>query len=249
MAGLDYDTWIHCISHSAKNDLCNYAKGLDCKKIFVAHLAADPALFYPCHDENKIQSVRNKYGIPAGAPYLLSLNTIQPLKNITHSLKCFAKLIAQEGIDDLYFVLAGTKGWSYEDIYRQISGNSLIKNRLIVTDYAADEDLAALYSSAMAFIFPSLYEGFGLPPLEAMQCGIPVITSNIPSLIEVVGNAGITVSPSDYDALCQGILDIYRKPSLRGILSEKSINRAKKFGWDKTAEEIISAYEKARGYS
>ena len=243
LENLNSDNWITCISHATKNDLCNYLnKQIDPDRVVVTYLAASD-LFYPCTDRAELASVREKYHIP-NTPYILSLSTLEPRKNIEHTIRCFAKLVEQENIQDLHFVLVGTKGWDFDKIFHELSNNA-IKNRITITGYVADEDLAALYSGALAFIYPSFYEGFGLPPLEAMQCGIPVITANTSSLPEVVGDAGITISPTDGDALCQSILDLYGGAELRSQLSSKSIEQAKKFSWQKCTEQTIDTYRLA----
>jgi glycosyltransferase involved in cell wall biosynthesis len=243
ISGLDSDSWVLCISQSTKNDLCNYSKLIDPSKVMVTYLAAS-ALFYPCSDTQKQDFIRCKYGIP-NAPYILSLSTLEPRKNIDHIIRCFVNLVQQEKIQDLYLVLVGAKGWNYDHILAEISSNSHLKERIIITGYVADEDLAALYSGAIAFVYPSFYEGFGLPPLEAMQCGIPVITSNTSSLPEVVGDAGIMLDPKDTDGLCQSLLDLYNKPSLRQSMSQKSLEQSKKFSWEKCTQETIAAYKMA----
>ncbi|MCX5850082.1 MAG: glycosyltransferase family 1 protein [Deltaproteobacteria bacterium] len=232
-----------CVSNSTKNDLCNYRSSIDSSHVFVTHLAASE-YFYPCNDEEEIYSIKKKFNIP-DVPYILSLNTLEPRKNIAHTIRCFAKLVEQENIKDLCLVITGRKGWGYDNIFDELSNASSLKERIIYTGYAANENLAALYSGAIAFAFPSFYEGFGLPPLEAMQCGVPVITSNTSSLPEVVGDAGIIISPEDGDALCQSMLEIYRNSSLRKSLSAKSIEQAKKFSWQKCAGETIQAYKTA----
>ena len=142
-------------------------------------------------------------------------------------------------------MLVGTQGWDYNDIFEEIFKHEDIKKRIIITGYIPDEDLAALYSGALAFVYPSFYEGFGLPHLEAMQCGVPVITSNTCSLPEVVGDAGIMVDPTDADALCHSMLEIYNKSSLREAMSLKSIERAKQFSWEKCTQETLAAYKTA----
>ena len=237
------DNWAICISDSTKNDLCNKFPKIDPSRVFVTPLAASE-LFYPCNDSEQISLIRKKYNIP-NAPYILSLSTLEPRKNIDHTIRCFAHLSQQEHIKDLYLVLVGTKGWDYNKIFEEISNNNSLQDRIIVTGYVADEDLAALYSGAMAFVYPSFYEGFGLPPLEAMQCGVPVITSNTSSLPEVVGDAGIMVSPTDTDALCQSMLEIYNNPSLRKTMSLRSIERSKQFSWEKCTQSTINAYKTA----
>jgi glycosyltransferase involved in cell wall biosynthesis len=137
----------------------------------------------------------------------------------------------------------GVSGWKNNDIFKTAQETPILKNRIIFTGYIPDEDLSAIYSGATAFIYPSLYEGFGLPPLEAMQCGTPVITSNTSSLPEVVGDAGIMINPTDEDALCQAILTIIQDSQLRKTLSEKGRERAQQFSWAKCAEETVKVYQ------
>ncbi|MEG4944702.1 glycosyltransferase [Microcoleus sp. F4-D5] len=240
---LTAEDYILCISQATKNDLLNHVK-LNPERVFVTHLAANTALFYRCNDAENIASVKHKYGIP-DAPYILGVSTLEPRKNLEHVIRCFAKVVQQQGIKDLNLVLVGAKGWEYEKIFQEIANFGLSKDRIIITGYVADEDLAAIYSGAMVFIYPSLYEGFGLPPLEAMQCGIPVITSNNSSLPEVVGDAGIMLNAADADGLCHSILKLYSTPALRQEMSLKSLAQAKKFSWERCTQETIAAYKKA----
>ncbi|MDF5722511.1 MAG: glycosyltransferase family 1 protein [Rhizonema sp. PD37] len=240
---LDSESYVLCISQSTKNDLCNYSKNLAPERIFITPLAASQ-LFYHCSDAQKIEATRRKYNIP-NAPYILSLGTLEPRKNVVQTIRCFIKLVEQQNIKDLYLVLAGSKGWSYEKIFAEISSNHNLKDKIIVTGYVADEDLAPLYSGALAFVYPSFYEGFGLPPLEAMQCGVPVITSNTSSLPEVVGDAGIMVAPKDVDGLCHSMFELYSNLSLRQSLADKSLEQAKKFSWEKCTSSTIAAYKTA----
>ena len=240
---LTAEDYILCISQATKNDLLNHVK-LNPERVFVTHLAANTALFYRCNDAVNIASVKHKYGIP-DAPYILGVSTLEPRKNLEHVIRCFAKVVQQQGIKDLNLVLVGAKGWEYEKIFQEIANFGLSKDRIIITGYVADEDLAAIYSGAMVFIYPSLYEGFGLPPLEAMQCGIPVITSNNSSLPEVVGDAGIMLDAADADGLCHSILKLYSTPALRQEMSLKSLAQAKKFSWERCTQETIAAYKTA----
>jgi glycosyltransferase involved in cell wall biosynthesis len=243
LTSLTPDDWIFCVSNSTKNDLCDYMSHIDPEKIFVTYLAASE-LFYPSNDPDKLALVRKKYQLP-DEPYILSLCTLEPRKNIEHVIRCFGDLVQQENIQELYLVLVGSKGWKYERIFEVILNYPLLKERIILTGYVADEDLAAIYSGALLFVYPSFYEGFGLPPLEAMQCGIPVITSNTSSLPEVVGEAGIMLDPLDSDGLCHSMLEIYNQPSLRDALSSKSIEQAKQFSWSKCTQQTIAAYKTA----
>jgi glycosyltransferase involved in cell wall biosynthesis len=234
-----------CISQATKDDLCNYKSEIDASRVFVTHLAASD-FFYRCTDPDRISLVREKYRIP-NAPYLLSLSTLEPRKNIDHIIRSFVRLIQEQRIKDLYLVLTGNKGWKYEQIFETLSGCKPARDRIILTGYVADEDLAALYSGALAFVYPSFYEGFGLPPLEAMQCGTPVITSNASSLPEVVGDAGIMLDPTDIEGLCHSMLSIYESQALRESMSEKSLERAKRFNWEKCVRETIGAYKTLPG--
>lgn len=242
---IDENTWITAISQATKNDLCNHLPMLDPNRVFVTKLAAS-AMFYPCFDEKEKIRVRNKFGIPEGE-YVLSLSTLEPRKNIAQTIKAFSRLVEEEKMHDLSLVLVGTKGWNFDSIFNAIAANPKVRERIVVTGYASDEDLAPLYSGAMMFVYPSLYEGFGLPPLEAMQCGVPTITSNTSSLPEVVGDAGTMVSPMDEDALCQAMLDIYQSSTLRQKMSSRSLAQAGMFSWERCAEQTVAAYRIALG--
>lgn len=241
LANLTKKDWIICISESTRNDLLNNFPIMP-EQTFVTPLAASPDIFYPQYDTEILSLVKQKYGIPSGK-YILSVNTLEPRKNTKRVIEAFNKLLNQERTEDLYLVLVGANGWLNTDIIKAIELSNSGEKRVIVTGYAADEDLAALYSGALAFLYPSIYEGFGLPPLEAMQCGIPVITSNTSSLPEVVGDAGIMIDPTDVDLICQNMLKLYRDPELRKTLSEKSIVQAKKFSWENCIKKTLDAYK------
>ncbi len=232
-----------CISQATKNDFCSYT-GHDPTRAFVTHLAADSALFYPCTDQDARCAVLQKYSLP-DQPYLLSLSTLEPRKNIEHVIRCFVQLVKEQNIADLCLVLAGAKGWNYERVFAELDAAQDVKNRIIITGRVEDEDLAALYSGAMAFTYMSHYEGFGLPPLEAMQCGVPVITSNTSSLPEVVGDAGIMLDPNDDDGLCAAMLKLHQSEELRQEMSKKSLARAQQFSWERCGRETITAYKQA----
>ena len=243
MDGIGREDWVVCISQSTKDDLCGYRKDLDPRRIFVTHLGASN-WFYPCKDSLTIEKVRSKYKIPPGR-YVLSVCTFEPRKNLAHLIRCFAQLIQQERLSDLHLVLVGNLGWKYESIFSELTAKEGLRDRIIITGYVANEDLAALYSNALFFVFPSLYEGFGLPPLEAMQCGVPVITSNTSSLPEVVGNAGITVDPQDGDALGQAMLRLAVDDNQRAELANKSLEQARQFSWAQCANQTLKAYQTA----
>ena len=233
-----------CISEATKKDVLEYNERLSEQQVNVTHLAADKNKFYACKDANWINNIHQKYQIPE-TPYLLSVCTLEPRKNLVHVIRCFLKLIQEKEIDDLNLVLVGTRGWQYDEIFAELNQNANLGQRIISTGFVPDEDLAPLYSDALAFLYLSLYEGFGLPPLEAMQCGTPVITSNTSSLPEVVGEAGIMLSPDDVDGLCDAIFELYIKSDFREVLSSQSLKQSEKFTWEKTLQETVNVYKLA----
>lgn len=243
---LSKDDFIICVSHSTRNDLLNNFNKFEPEKVIVAYNAASDS-FYPCNSVDDLKRVRRKYSIPESCRYLLCVGTLEPRKNISHLIKSFANLIISEKINDLFLVVTGAMGWSYDNIFNEIDYTVGAREKIILTGYVDDDDLSPLYTGAMAFIFPSLYEGFGLPPLEAMQCGTPVITSNTSSLPEIVGDAGIMIDPHDTDSLCDAILKVYKSEKLRNEMSRRSIERAKLFSWERCVNEIVAAYKKAKG--
>ena len=237
------DDWIICISNSVKTDVCNHLN-VDPSRVFVAPLAAERNLFYPCTDPEKQASVRQKYLLPE-VPYVLALGSLEPRKNLNQTVESFTRLVNQEGIKDLALVVVGEKTWGYEGAMAKLNKFEHLKDRIAFTGYVDDQDLAPLYSGAAAFVYPSLCEGFGLPPLEAMQCGVPVICSNATSLPEVVGDAALLVEPTDTDAWCQSLLSLYSNETLRNELAQKSLRRAETFSWERCTGEVIAAYHAA----
>ena len=245
LASIDQETWMVSISEATKNDFCHHLK-VDPARVFVTPLAADPALFYPVTDAEELTRVRRKYRIN-NAPYVLSLCSMEPHKNIEHVIRCYVRLMQEGRTPDLQLVLAGARGWNHDHIFREVKGAEAFQSNIILTGFVANEDLAALYSGALAFVFCSFYEGFGLPPLEAMQCGVPVITSDTSSLPEVVGDAGVMLDPKDADGLCGALLSLYGDADLRRAMAGKSLARAGLFSWQRCAEDTMSAYKTALG--
>ena len=139
-------------------------------------------------------------------------------------------------------MLAGGKGWLYDSIFAKVNELKL-EDRVIFTKYVPSEDMNALMCGALAFVFPSIYEGFGMPPLEAMACGVPVLASNAASLPEVTGDCGVIVDPYSAEAIADGMERLYSDSSLRQQLSEQGIERAKGFTWDKSAEILYNVYK------
>ncbi|XRP97070.1 glycosyltransferase family 4 protein [Methanocaldococcus sp. 16A] len=226
---------IIAISHHTKNDIIKHFK-IPEDKIRVIHLAANEN--YRPLKENEINKIKQKYNL--NDPFILYVGTLEPRKNILNLLKAFYKL-KKQGIKHK-LVITGKKGWKYRNIFELIDKLNLQKE-VIFTGYVPDEDLPGLYNAADLFVYPSLYEGFGLPPLEAMACGTPVITSNTSSLPEVVGDAGIMVNPYDVDELAKAMYEVLTNDGLREELSKKGLERAKLFSWKKCAEEHLKVYE------
>jgi glycosyltransferase involved in cell wall biosynthesis len=234
--------WVTTISNSARNDLLNRRK-LDPDRVTTVYLAAAPELFYPVTNPSDLAAVRQKYQLPEGN-YFLSLHSLAAHKNMEHLILCFKQIVAQEKIKDLSLVICGGNQNSVASSIESYALNETDLKNIHFTGFVDDRDLAAMYSGAMGFIFPSLYEGFGLPLLEAMQCGCPVISSNTASMPEVVGDAGFLVAPTDRDSLCAAMLDLYISENLRSKYAGMSIDRSTFFSWGKTLNETLMLYER-----
>ncbi|KAM3096031.1 glycosyltransferase family 4 protein [Phormidesmis sp. 146-35] len=233
--------YVICISEATKQDFCEISS-MNPDRVFVVPLAASEA-FYPVVDDATIALTTQKYQIPK-SPYILSLATLEPRKNLDFLVRGFLRYIQETHNQDTCLVLVGTLGWKYDRIFESLPDvDPKLRSRIILTGYIPDEDLSAIYSGASVFAYPSLYEGFGLPPLEAMQCGTPVITSNTSSLPEVVGEAGIMIDPHQEDELCQALSKVLNSTELRIEMSQKSLQRASQFSWKKCAEQTAEVYQ------
>ncbi len=237
------DDFIFTISECTKTDICSYFK-MEPDRVFVTPLAASPTLYYPVYDKAVIAEAKKKFEIPAGR-YFLTLATVEKRKNLETSLRAFRKVVNEPGYADLSFVLVGTRGWKVKEVLEEIANDPVLQGRVIFTGFVPDTYLSAIYSGAEAFLYPSLYEGFGLPPLEAMQCGLPVIASNTSSLPEVVADAGILVDPLDTDGIAQAMLTLLENPELRQGYVRKGIERAAAFSWRRCAEQTAAGYQRA----
>lgn len=223
------------VSHHTKQDIMKYFK-IPEDKIKVIYEAANGN--YKPLKEDEVNKIRQKYNL--NYPFILYVGTLEPRKNIPTLLKAYYKL-KKQGIKHK-LVITGKRGWKYKSIFETIEKLNLQKD-VIFTGYVPDEDLPGLYNAADLFVYPSLYEGFGLPPLEAMACGTPVITSNTSSLPEVVGDAGIMVNPYNVDELANAMYEVLTNDGLREELSKKGLERAKLFSWKKCAKEHLKVYE------
>jgi glycosyltransferase involved in cell wall biosynthesis len=175
-------------------------------------------------------------------PYFLYVGTIEPRKNLERTLRAFARLAPAR--PELTFVLAGQIGWGCEGVLRELARPEL-RGRVQVLGYVAEEELPPLYAHAEALVYPSLYEGFGLPVVEAMACGCPVITSNGSSLAEVAGDAALLVDPTDEDALAAALEAVSGDGSLRASLRARGLQHVARYTWSRTARETALAYREA----
>ena len=244
---LDESYTCFAISAHTKTDFLKYLPHLKPENIIVTPLACDER-FKPANAD-EIARARKKYNIPENKKYIFSLCTLEPRKNLIRAVKCFANFISKNNIDDLVFVLGGAHWDAFiEKLENEIGSlDENIKSRILKIGYVDDSDQAALYSGALFFVYTSQYEGFGLPPLEAMSCGTPVITSNNTSLPEVVGQAGIMIDYDDDEAHIKAYESYYYNENLRQENSKKGLERAKLFSWEKCADIMITEMKRRAG--
>jgi glycosyltransferase involved in cell wall biosynthesis len=243
LSGIDPERdWVTCISEFTRQEFCEYT-GMSPDRVFVTPLAA-ACHFRPVEDSAVIDVVRKKYGIPDG-DYFLSLGALQPRKNFTRVISSFLQLVRQQSTADLNLVIVGEKAWLYEELLSSVTDLGELRDRLIFTGFIDDQDLSAMYSGAKAFIFVSLYEGFGLPVLEAMQCGTPVIASNTTAVPEVVGDAGLLVDPGDTDELSNAMLSLLQDERQALDLKSRGLHRSSEFSWTACGERTMGAYSAA----
>ena len=231
-----YANKIICVSEHTKKDLVKYLH-IDESKIVVIPEAAGEE-YQPVRDKKKIAQVLNKYKI--GKPFILHIGTLNPRKNLSFLIDVFSKV--RQTLPDIQLVITGKKGWYYENLFELVEKLGLQKD-VIFTGYIEDCEAPVLYSAATVYAFPSLYEGFGLPPLEAMACGTPVVASNMSSIPEVMGNAGILLSPTDKIGWVSALQNVLSSQAEQKKLSDKSLARAKNFSWRQTAQKTIRIYE------
>ncbi|NUM36247.1 MAG: glycosyltransferase family 4 protein [Candidatus Brocadiae bacterium] len=236
-----YTDLITTVSEYSKKEIVEFLQ-IPESKVCVIPAGVDRNIFYPKKDSHTKERIQKKYKIPGD--FVLYLGTLEPRKNIPFLLKCFHAVIQKE--KNLFLVLAGQKGWQYEKIEECLQHLGL-QNRTIFPGYIQQEDIVSLYSSATIFLFPSLYEGFGIPPLEAMACGTPVIASNASSLPEILGDAAILVSPDNIQEMEFQIQRLLSDSSLRNQYSEKGLQQSKKFSWKESAKKLLRTYERILG--
>ncbi|TSC93474.1 MAG: group 1 glycosyl transferase [Candidatus Berkelbacteria bacterium Licking1014_7] len=225
---------IMCISEHTKKDLVKII-GVPEEKISVVYLAAS-------EDYKPAKSVKMppaRLGITQ--PYFLHVGTLNPRKNLAFLIDVFFAIARK--YPNYQLVFTGKRGWYFEELFEQVKKLGLQKS-IIFTDYLTEAEKIQLYQASFGFLFPSIYEGFGLPPLEAMKCGIPVIASNASSIPEVVGDAGILLPPDDKIEWVKAISNLIQRHNLRQTMMIKGFQQAQKFSWRRNASETLEIYEK-----
>ncbi|HZS08587.1 MAG TPA: glycosyltransferase family 1 protein [Blastocatellia bacterium] len=212
------------------------------EKVAVTHNGVESRFTSRPQSHNEDAGVRRRFGI--GRDFLLAVGSLQPRKNLVRLLRAYARLRATRHDFTHQLVIAGRRLWLADGIFAEIERQPWAQD-VIVTDYVADDELPGLYRAAAALVYPSLFEGFGLPPLEAMACGTPVVTSDTSSLPEVVGNAALLVDPCDEMALAEAMIAITADERLRVRLREDGLERARHFTWRAAAEKTLRLYMEA----
>ncbi|MFH1745306.1 MAG: glycosyltransferase family 1 protein [bacterium] len=221
------------ISENTKKDLIKIFK-IDPKIIQTVYPACSRE-FKIIEDENYLSEIRKKYDLPEN--FLLFVGTLEPRKNLIKLIESYNKFIGEKEFENYKLILVGKKGWHYDEIFRKVEELNL-QNKIIFLGYAPDDDVPAFYNLASCFIYPSIYEGFGMPVIEAMRCGCPVITSNTSSLPEAAGDKAVLVDPESIDEIVTAIKNVLSDNVLRESMKKKGIEWSKKFSWENTARDI-----------
>jgi len=228
---------ITAISHSTKNDLVDLLR-IPADKIDVTPLGYDREIFKPL-PQNRIAEFQQRKGLPER--FWLFLGTLEPRKNLVTLLKAYAALPQSERLP---LILAGGKGWQTGALFATIEQYQLDAD-ILLPGFIPDEDIALWYNSAEAFLYPSVFEGFGLPVLEAMACGTPVLTSNVSSLPEVAEGVGICLPPQDVALWTESLHRVYHDAAWRTQAREQGLIAAQQFRWETTAQQTIASYQRA----
>jgi len=229
-----------CDSEATRMDVLAFTK-LPPERVTTVHLGVSPRWAEPV-DEAACESVRTRLGV--GERYLMVVGTREPRKNLGRVIDAYDRL-CDSGLDDWALVMTGAEGWGRDELAARLGRPR--RGRIVTTGYLPGVDLPALLHGASALCYPSLGEGFGLPPLEAMAAGCPVVTSNLSSLPEVVGDAAVTVDPHEVEAIADGLRQVLTDAALAAELRRKGRDRAAEFTWRRTAEQTVAAYQRALG--
>jgi glycosyltransferase involved in cell wall biosynthesis len=230
---------IIAVSESTKRDTIQHL-GVPQDKITVVYEAANP-IFGPVDRDEARKEVRNRHGVDG--PFVLFVSTIEPRKNVPTLLRAIWQL-RESYKADVRLVVAGGKGWLFEDAFAVVEDLQL-DGTVHFVGRVSSEDLLYLYNAAEMLAHPAFYEGFGLPPLEAMVCGLPVIVSDVASLPEVVGDAGMLIDPHDVDELTVALWRVLTDSELRQEMRDKGLRQAERFSWERAARETLAIYRLA----
>ena len=237
---LEQGAFAHCVSNATMSALIDIAPHIK-DRAAVAPLAASKTRFF-VPSSKRIEALRADLRI-GDAPYLLSLGTLEPRKNTAWALEVFQALASTH--PELLLLVTGPPARTGEPWDKILERYPSIRHRCHFTGFVAEDQLAVLYGGALAFLFPSLAEGFGLPVLESMQCGTPVVANATTSLPEVVEDGGVIVDPNDLDAWCSAVHSILSDSTYRGALKENALRRSQAFDWSRTALEVEGIYRAA----
>ncbi len=208
-------------------------------KIQVVYCGVNTEKFYHIEDTERIEKTKKNLGIES--EYFLYLGTIEPRKNLERLIEAY-NILSKRDSNVPKLVMAGGKGWLNSGIYNKVKEYGL-EERVIFTKYIPDEDLCPLMNGACAFVFPSIYEGFGMPPLEAMACGVPVVSSGEASLPEVVGDCAVIVDAYSPESIADGMYRVYTDRELSDDLKKRGMQRAADFTWEKSAQKLHDIYK------
>jgi glycosyltransferase involved in cell wall biosynthesis len=197
--------------------------------------------FQPIKDPTALQEIRRKYGIEND--FILAVGNIQPRKNLVGLIRAYA-ILKSQGLDSMPLVVVGKSRWQVGEVYQAVQSNNLEK-QIIFTGYIPEQDLLLLYNAAKVFVYPSFYEGFGLPVVEAMTCGTPVITSNRASLPWVAGEATLLIDPDRPNEIAEALAKVLADENLAKEMSRKGLEQAARFSWENTAALTLAAYQVA----
>jgi glycosyltransferase involved in cell wall biosynthesis len=225
------------VSENTRADLLR-AYRVNPERVHVVPNGVDPSL-RTIEDPTSLARFRERHHLPE--QFILALSTLQPRKNLITLLRAWARLDASSRVP---LVVTGAPGWKVDPIFEEVRALG-IADQVRFAGYAASDELAYWYSAATLFVYPSLYEGFGLPVLEAMACGTPVVSSNASSLPEVAGDAALLVDPRDVNGLAAAIDRLAHDPTLRADMTNRGFARARKFSWARTARETVKVYRLA----
>jgi glycosyltransferase involved in cell wall biosynthesis len=226
-------------TEAVRREVCEHLRVAP-SKVFAVHEAARDR-FRPV-EFSETEEARRRLGV--GPEFLLAVGTVEPRKNLAALVAAFEEVLRARPTWPLQLVVAGGRGWLSEPLFEAV-GRSPARERIVLAGYVADEDLRALYSSCRAFVYPSFYEGFGLPPLEAMSCGAPVLAGRTAAVAEVTAGAARLFDPRDTAGLARAVLELLDDDTARRALAQAGLARAAHFSWERTARATLEVYGEA----